>query len=145
MDKKAKQSRPELRPDLNAMIFLKFYYLKEELVEFCRLNQLSTQGSKTELTDRVAYFLETGLRKKPKRQKTIYQPNVNLTLSTLIEKNISFSEKHRVFFKQYLGDDFHFNVKFKKWLRSNSGKTYQEAIDAYKQILFDQESTKIYK
>lgn len=35
-----------------------------------------------------------------------------------------------------------FNVAFQKWLKSNSGKTYAEAIAAYYQILEDKKNGK---
>ena len=44
------------------------------------------------------------------------------------------SEKHRAFFKEHIGNHFSFNVAFQKWLKTNAGKTYREAIDAYYQI-----------
>ena len=37
-----------------------FYHLKRELADFCKENGLPTSGSKAELTDRIAYFLDTG-------------------------------------------------------------------------------------
>lgn len=48
------------RPELNGMTFRNFYYLKQELVEFCRENALLVSGGKIELTDRIACFLDTG-------------------------------------------------------------------------------------
>ena len=42
------------------MTFRNFYYLKQELVEFCRENALPVSGGKIKLTDRIACFLDTG-------------------------------------------------------------------------------------
>ena len=42
------------------MTFRNFYYLKQELVDFCRENALPVSGGKIELTDRIACFLDTG-------------------------------------------------------------------------------------
>ena len=56
---------------------------------------------------------------------------------TKIEANFVCSEKHRAFFREYIGNSFSFNVAFQKWLKSNTGKTYKEAIAAYYQILED--------
>lgn len=44
--------RPELSRDIGAEVFRSYYYLKEELVEFCRKYDLQTTGSKQELTDK---------------------------------------------------------------------------------------------
>ena len=52
--------RPILNKDLDGKTFRSFYYLKEELVIFCRENNLPVSGGKLELTDRIAHFLDTG-------------------------------------------------------------------------------------
>ena len=52
--------RPELSKDIDAATFREYYYLKEELVDFCRENGLPVSGGKVELTERIAVFLETG-------------------------------------------------------------------------------------
>ena len=61
--------RPELNKKLDAATFRCFYYLKQELADFCRENGLSTSGSKAELTDRIAYFLDTGSVLKPTAER----------------------------------------------------------------------------
>lgn len=134
--------RPELNKDLDAEIFQEFYYLKEELIDFCRENKLPVTGSKIELTDRIAYFLETGkvLRTSDKRKVAT---NIDIiTEDTKIEENIICSEKHRAFFKEKIGKAFSFNVLFQKWLKNNAGKTYGEAIKAYYQILEEKKNRK---
>ena len=57
--------RPELNIELDTVTFRSFYYLKQELIDFCRENRLPASGSKAELTDRIAYFLDTGSVLKP--------------------------------------------------------------------------------
>jgi len=54
-----------------------------------------------------------------------------------IEDNFVCSEHHRAFFKDRIGKKFTFNVAFQKWLKSNAGKAYGEAIEAYSKILSD--------
>ncbi|MGL5066321.1 MAG: SAP domain-containing protein [Sarcina sp.] len=54
---------PRLNKDFDSKTFQEYYYLKEELVAFCRKEGLSASGSKIELTDRIAYFLDTGKKK----------------------------------------------------------------------------------
>ena len=49
--------RPDLNKELDGETFRSFYYLKEELVDFCRENDLPVSGEKIELTDRIACFL----------------------------------------------------------------------------------------
>lgn len=134
--------RPYLNKNLDGKTFRSFYYLKEELVEFCRENGLPVSGGKIELTDRIAYFLDTGkvLTPSAKSKKTINVGIIND--ETKIEPNIVCSEKHRAFFKDRIGNSFSFNVAFQKWLKSNSGKTYGEAVTAYYQILEEKKKGK---
>lgn len=52
--------RPDLNKSLDSITFRSFYYLKEELVQFCRDNDLPVSSGKIELTDRIAHYLDTG-------------------------------------------------------------------------------------
>ncbi len=53
-------NRPVLSKNLDAETFRNYYYLKEELIDFCRKNALQTTGGKIDLTNRIAHYLETG-------------------------------------------------------------------------------------
>jgi hypothetical protein len=134
--------RPALNQQLDSHTFREYYYLKEELVVFCRENKLFVSGNKAELTDRIAHFLDTGEVKKVriKNKKTVLIGTIDL--NTTIEDNFACSEKHRAFFKEHIGNRFSFNVPFQKWLKSNAGKTYDEAVNVYYQILEDKKKTK---
>lgn len=57
--------RPELTSALAASDFRSFYWLKEELIRFCRSQGLNTQGSKQELATRIAHYLATGDKSAP--------------------------------------------------------------------------------
>lgn len=119
--------RPIIDKVLESKDFRSYYYLKEELVEFCRKSGLQTSGGKIELTDRIAHYLDTGEKLS---SKTISKVTVDIgaiTEETLIEPNFVCSEKHRDFIKQAIGSSFSFNVIFQKWLKANTGKTYQQA------------------
>ena len=134
--------RPELSQNLSAAIFRNYYYLKKELVEFCRNNCLQTSGSKQELIERIAYFLETGKRTTAASKHKVSASIGEITGSALIEPDIVCSEKHRAFFKNKIGKNFSFNVSFQKWLKNNAGKTYADAIDAYYDILEEKKTSK---
>ena len=129
--------RPKLSRDIDPETFREFYYLKEELVEFCRQNGLPVSGGKIELTERIAFYLETGkvLSATTKTTKRKPTPTSELKRESIIEDDFICSEKHRSFFKKEIGDSFSFNVLFQKWLKSNSGKTYDDAISAYYEII----------
>ena len=134
--------RPELSQNLSAAIFRNYYYLKKELVEFCRNNCLQTSGSKQELIERIAYFLETGKKTTAASKHKVSASIGEITGSALIEPDIVCSEKHRAFFKNKIGKNFSFNVSFQKWLKNNAGKTYADAIDAYYDILEEKKTSK---
>lgn len=134
--------RPVLDKNLDSATFRDFYYLKKELVDFCRGNDIPASGGKIELTDRIAYFLDTGevlsASKVKKKAAVVSEINKN----TRIETDFICSERHRAFFKEHIGSGFSFNVAFQKWLKSNGGKSYKEAITAYYQILEDKKKGK---
>ena len=134
--------RPNLCIKLDSKTFKEYYYLKNELIDFCRKNNLQTTGGKIELTERIAKFLDTGERNienhNIKRTKIVDE----ITLDTIIEDNFVCSEKHRAFYKEQIGKSFSFNVLFQKWLKSNSGKTYKDSIEAYYKILEDKKKNK---
>ncbi len=134
--------RPELSTDLDGNTFRNYYYLKEELVDFCRKNGLPTSGGKIELTERIACFLDTGKVIKPasKVKRAVYVGEISE--DTLIESGFVCSEKHRAFFKEKIGNSFSFNVLFQRWLKENAGKTYKDAIAAYFQILEEKKNGK---
>lgn len=136
------EKRPNLDIKLDSRTFKEYYYLKEELIDFCRKNNLQTTGGKLELTERIAIFLDTGERtyKTNKSRKTTI--NHEITLDTIIEENFVCSEKHRAFYKEQIGNSFSFNVAFQKWLKSNAGKTYRDSIVEYYQILEDKKKNK---
>ena len=100
------KERPILNKQLDIKTFYDYYYLKEELAQFCRENGLPVSGNKGELTERIAYFLDTGkiqnIKTKSKKKTTIEV----IRLNTVIEKNFVCSEKHRAFFKEYIGNSF---------------------------------------
>ena len=126
--------RPELTAKLSSKEFLEYYYLKEELVRFCKENGLPASGGKQDLTERIACFLDTGKIKKTKTVRTCKKNITEITKDSIIESGFVCSELHRAFFKKEIGDSFSFNVAFQKWLKSNAGKTYADAILAYKEI-----------
>lgn len=135
-------ARPDLDLKLSAGIFRQYYYLKEELVDFCRRNNLQATGSKSELSERIAVFLESGKRTRAEHKTQKSQSAGEIKPNNIIEENFVCSEKHRAFFKEQVGKSFSFNVVFQKWLKSNAGKTYAEAITAYHQILQEKKSAK---
>ncbi|MFP7168758.1 DUF6434 domain-containing protein [Terribacillus sp. 7520-G] len=125
--------RPELTRMTKADDFLDYYWLKEELVQFCRENGLPASGSKMEITARIESFLRDGSMEKPtqkqsrKRKKTA-EP---LSRSTIITEDHRCSQDVRAFFKKEIGEHFHFSTYIQSYFRDNVGKTYEDAIRAW--------------
>lgn len=128
-------NRPDLNKKLDSKTFRNYYYLKEELIDFCRENGLPVSGGKIEITDRIAHFLDTGELLSISITKKKAPVISGIDEDTRIETDFVCSEMHRAFFKEHIGNSFSFNVAFQKWLKSNAGKTYKEAIAAYYDIL----------
>lgn len=55
-------NRPELNKKISLQDFRDFYWYKEELIDFCRSDNLDKRGGKIELANRIEKFLETGKR-----------------------------------------------------------------------------------
>lgn len=106
--------RHNLGTKLDSKLFREFYYLKEELVKFCRENGLSISGGKLELTERIVYFLETGKALNSLIVKVERESIEIINEETKIEPNFVCSKKYRAFFKEHIGKNFSFNVTFQE-------------------------------
>ena len=135
-----------LTKDLKPDEFKDYYFLKEELKDFCRKEGLKVSGSKQELEERIVHYLSTGEELvKPKISQSKNESVSEITLDSRLGENFRCSEDKRVFFEREIGQSFKFKVKFQKWLKSNPDKTYRDAIDAYHEIQNSKEKTKIDK
>ncbi len=141
------------KPKLNAKIpiedFKDFYWYKEELMDFCRSQNLNTRGGKIELTKRIEKFLQTGERKSYQEKKTKtsrFDWNTEkLTTKTKITDNYRNTKNVREFFKSQLGDTFKFNVKFMDWMKTAQGKTLGDAVEQWILITKEMRTTKAEK
>ncbi|MBQ7273907.1 MAG: SAP domain-containing protein [Clostridiales bacterium] len=81
--------RPELNKNLSGAELRRWYWLKEELTDFCRENGLPASGSKTEIADRIAVFLDTGKVETLTRTKRTIKRNVeNITPGHTLDEAI---------------------------------------------------------
>lgn len=124
--------RPNLTKDISVDSFKDFYWLKEELQAFCRDNGISASGSKIEISNRIETFLRTGEINKPLRKtKAIrVQPQVDLSLNTIITENHRCSQNVRTFFKTVI-PKFHFSTYIQNYFKQNVGKTYRDVVEAW--------------
>jgi Domain of unknown function (DUF6434)/SAP domain-containing new25 len=113
------------------------YWMKEDLIAFCRQSGLSTSGSKSELLDRIEVFIKSGKKEKSKNAKKKPKPSndMELSLDSIILEDYSNDENHRAFFIRQIGERFKFNVLFMNWMKANKGKKrYREAVDEWLRI-----------
>jgi hypothetical protein len=122
-------SRPLLTEHTSAHDFASFYWLKEELVAFCRAQGLSTQGSKQELSARIRQFLESGTVQKPTPPATrkATMPGA-FTRQSVIAPGWRCSQVLRAFFEREIGTGFHFDEVMREFIHHGAGKTLDEAI-----------------
>ena len=137
---------PELIRELEPEEFGQYYFLKEELKDFCRSEGLKVSGSKQDLENRIIHYLSTGEElKEPEVKRTSGETSSEITLDSRLGENFRCSEDKREFFEGHIGNGFKFKVKFQKWLKANPDKTYRDAIDAYYEIQNSGEKTEIGK
>lgn len=128
--------RPNLLPGLHADDFGSFYWLKKELLQFCRTYGIAASGSKQDLEARIKVFLNTGdvnkaSKARPSIAKLPAQPLV-LKLDAPVPIGFRCSYEARDFFIQYLGPSFRYSVALQKYVRENPGITFFQVIEEYK-------------
>ncbi|MBO1005480.1 DUF6434 domain-containing protein [Pseudogracilibacillus auburnensis] len=125
--------KPRLTKEISLKSFTDFYWLKEELQYFCRENGISPTGSKLEITNRIATFLQTGEIIKPTRRPRINKRKVaqkELSLDTVIPEDHRCSQDVRAFFKTVI-PKFHFSTYIQNYFKNNIGKTYRDVVNAW--------------
>ena len=137
---------PKLTQNLKPEEFKEYYFLKEELKDFCRSEGLKVGGSKEDLEKRVVHYLATGEElKEPKVRQSSKETVTEISLDSKLGENFKCSEDKRAFFEKEIGSGFKFKVKFQKWLKANPEKTYRDAVAAYHEIQNSDEKTEIGK
>ncbi|MEL6505475.1 MAG: DUF6434 domain-containing protein [Pseudomonadota bacterium] len=131
------EQRPAIETITTGAELTRWYWLKAELeAEFQRLG-LPTGGSKQDLTDRLAHFLDTDEVLKPKKRRSESKFNwarETLTRETIITDSYRNGPNVRTFFEREYGPDFKFNIAFMAWMKANVGKTLGDAIEARRTI-----------
>ena len=131
--------RPDFEKIKSGREFNQWYWLKDEMVEICKLSNLPTIGRKFDLRDRIMFALDNdgkikskSLAHKPKSK--FNWAKSELTLKTEITDNISFGPNFRKFMKSQIGDNFTCNSDFMDWVKSNIGKTLECSIKEYHRL-----------
>lgn len=121
--------RPVLDKNLDSKTFRDYYYLKEELVNFCRENGIPVSGGKIEITDRIAYFLDTGkiLSAQTARKKAIIVSP--LSEDTKIDRQFEYNTYIRDFFADNKGKSLEEAIKCWKYKKQLQGHNRYERTD----------------
>ena len=137
-------NRALLTTNLTPEEFKNYYFLKEELKDFCRSEGLKVSGSKQDLEKRIIHYLSTGEELEEKfTRKNSNELSSDITLDSKLGENFKCSEDKREFFEKEIGKGFKFKVKFQKWLKANPDKTYRDAIDAYYEIRSEEHTSEL--
>ena len=133
-------TRPKLDKTISTNDFRDNYWLKKELIDFCRETGIKRTGGKIEIADRILKYLETGVViTKPDKERKQTQSNFDWNNETLdsntpITDNYKNTQNVREFFKHSIESNFKFNVEFMNWMKSSAGKTLGDAIEKWKVI-----------
>ena len=132
------KKRPELNSTISPDDFKNFYWLKAELVSFCRTNGICTTGGKIEITSGIEKYLATGIvvptSGSPVQTSSFDWNNAELKLTTKLTDNYKNTENVRTFMTLHIGHHFKFNTEFMNWAKANTGKSMGEAIEEWKRI-----------
>lgn len=130
--------RPRIDDCSTGAEFADWYWLKAELIDWCRKNKVPYSGSKQQITDRIARFIDTGTVSR-ERSKTATSSfdwhKATLTPETVITDSYRNSQNVRRFFKKHYGPGFTFNIAFMDWMKANVGKTLADAVEARREIV----------
>lgn len=126
--------KKKLTSQMSSTEFKEYYFLKKELTDFCRENELKVSGNKKDLEDRIIHYLDTGekIDNSVKVKKT--KKHHKISMDTVIGENFICSQEARKFFEEKIGSSFKFKVDFQKWLKNNPDKTFADAIISYYNI-----------
>ena len=67
------------------------------------------------------------------------QTKKGISFDDIIQQDVVCSQELRAFFVEHLGKGFHFKIEFQDWFHNNAGKTFLEAVEAYRSIEHPQE------
>ena len=124
--------RPPLTSALSSAEFRSWYWLKAELIAFCRTEGLRSSGAKLELAERIEAQLAGG---KPvpapvERRASAKMPD-RFELSSEIGEAWRCTHALRRFFRQHAGASFRFNGALRDFIHNGAGRTLADALAHY--------------
>jgi Domain of unknown function (DUF6434)/SAP domain-containing new25 len=138
---KSQEVRPDIFTIQTGKELKRWYWLKEELVSYCKVAKLNYEGAKFDILNRVADKLNGRSAKQAttlKNSKTIISSfnwsKEPLTLETKITDSYRNGPHVRKFFVEQCGTDFHFSIPFMKWMKENVGKNLKSAVKEWNRL-----------
>jgi Domain of unknown function (DUF6434)/SAP domain-containing new25 len=118
--------------------FKRWYWLKEELVAYCKLANISCVGVKFDILERIAQhldndsFVEKTRTLNPKSKFDWHSEPLHL--DTIITDSYKNGQNVRRFFQTHCDPKFSFNIAFMAWMTQNVGKTLQDAVSEWQRL-----------
>jgi hypothetical protein len=125
-------SRPPFTRELNASEFERWYWLKTELVEACRLLGVSTSGSKPELASRISAVLRNKPQLKPTPRREKGDMPATFTLETQIGPGWRCNPALGAFLRSHAGAGFRFNASVRDFVHTQVGETVAAILACYR-------------
>ena len=133
-------ARPELTTRLDVKTFRDYYWLKEELVAFCRTQGITASGGKFAVADRIAVFLESGRvitskdLKRVRISSSFNWSTETLTPETLITDSYKNNANVRAFFVSQVGPSFHFSIDLMDFMKAHHGEPLSKAVEEWRRL-----------
>lgn len=123
-------ARPFLEPTLTGIELLRWYWLKNELIEFARTLGVRTSGSKEDLTRRIAAHLD-GVDPDPEvtRPTRRAQLGPHLSADSIIPVGQRCGQNLRAWFEGQVGPSFRFDQEMRDFFaRTDGTQTLHDAL-----------------
>jgi hypothetical protein len=129
------EQKPKLAKSISLDAFKNHYWLKMELIAFCKDNGLSATGSKQEISHRIETFIATGRKIKPTpnsspNTRDSFQP---ITFDTPVV-NYKNDAATRQFFVEHIGQHFRFDAFLRQFTNKNNitkDLTYGDLVNGW--------------
>ena len=129
------EQKPKLSQSISLDQFKNHYWLKVELIAFCKQNDLPTAGSKQAISHRIETFITTGRKIKPTQNnptnnRDSLQP---ITFNTPVV-NYKNDAATRQFFVAHIGQHFRFDIFLRQFTNKNNitkGLTYGDLVNGW--------------